>query len=202
MYLTRICVESDIPVSARVFTEGRATGVPCNCPLTIKHLLIECVDFTRFLKAAALYILVVWVVWFAVKMTFVADTALNHHSLQSYLFQNYLGMQSESIHLAITLLDQYLSRRKVSLQKLQLLGITCLLVAAKFNERFPPTVSIGSPGKQGKIVCLLIIKGERGLFFRPFCLSVDMDLDHFLMVLYFVSIYVESRVIAFALISL
>ena len=55
-------------------------------------------------------------------------------------FQNYLQLHGGTIHLAITLLDQYLARRKVSLAKLQLIGITSLLVAAKFHDRFPPTV--------------------------------------------------------------
>ena len=54
--------------------------------------------------------------------------------------QNFLEMQSDTIQLAVTLLDQFMSRRKVTIQKIQLLGITCLLVAVKFNEGFPPTV--------------------------------------------------------------
>ena len=80
-------VESDIPVWRTSFYWRESHLVSRNCPLTIKHLLIECVDFNDvrqrfyqvptlqdlfktvkpevildFLKAAALYRLL-WVVW-------------------------------------------------------------------------------------------------------------------------------------------
>ena len=38
----------------------------------------------------------------------------------------------ESIFIAVNIMDRYLSRKQLQLRKLQLLGITALLIAAKF----------------------------------------------------------------------
>ena len=43
-------------------------------------------------------------------------------------------MLPETLHLAINLLDRLLSKRQCSLSRLQLLGITCLRIAAKYEE--------------------------------------------------------------------
>jgi hypothetical protein len=43
-------------------------------------------------------------------------------------------MLPETLYLAINLLDRMLSKRQCSLSKLQLLGITCLRIAAKYEE--------------------------------------------------------------------
>lgn len=44
----------------------------------------------------------------------------------------------ETLYLSINLIDRFLSRREVSRSKLQLLGVTCLLVASKYEEIYPP----------------------------------------------------------------
>ena len=67
----------------------------------------------------------------------------NIHLLYTCLvLQNHLMLQDETLHLAVTLTDQFLMRRPVNLAKLQLVGVTCLLIAAKFVERFTPDVSL------------------------------------------------------------
>merc|ERR1712216_578606 len=38
------------------------------------------------------------------------------------------------------LLDTYLSRKQVKRQKLQLVGVTCMLLAAKHEEIYPPEI--------------------------------------------------------------
>lgn len=43
-------------------------------------------------------------------------------------------MLPETLYLAIHLLDRMLSERQCSLSKLQLLGVTCLRIAAKYEE--------------------------------------------------------------------
>jgi hypothetical protein len=47
-----------------------------------------------------------------------------------------MRMLPETLYLAINLLDRMLSERQCSLSKLQLLGITCLRIAAKYEEKF------------------------------------------------------------------
>jgi hypothetical protein len=46
----------------------------------------------------------------------------------------------ETLFLAVNLVDRFLSARVVSLAKLQLVGLTCLFIAAKYEEVICPTV--------------------------------------------------------------
>ncbi|KAJ8309501.1 hypothetical protein KUTeg_014375 [Tegillarca granosa] len=48
--------------------------------------------------------------------------------------------QQQTLHLTVALIDRYLNARKLSLATLQLLGISCLFIAAKYADRFPPEV--------------------------------------------------------------
>lgn len=48
--------------------------------------------------------------------------------------------QDQSLHLAVQLLDRFLSRVPVSRSRLQLVGVTCLLIACKIEEVCPPMV--------------------------------------------------------------
>ncbi|KAF9525749.1 cyclin-like protein [Crepidotus variabilis] len=47
----------------------------------------------------------------------------------------------ETLFLAVNIIDRFLSARVVSLAKLQLVGVTCLFIAAKFEEIIAPSVS-------------------------------------------------------------
>lgn len=44
----------------------------------------------------------------------------------------------ETLYLTVNLIDRYLERREVTRPKLQLVGVTCLLVASKYEEIYPP----------------------------------------------------------------
>lgn len=46
----------------------------------------------------------------------------------------------ETLHLGVTLFDRYMSLKNVSKAKAQLFGMTCLLIAAKSEELFPPSI--------------------------------------------------------------
>eukprot|EP00756_Hemistasia_phaeocysticola_P026662 Hpha_TRINITY_DN16076_c1_g1::TRINITY_DN16076_c1_g1_i10::g.119165::m.119165/K06627/CCNA; cyclin-A len=46
----------------------------------------------------------------------------------------------ETFFLTVSLIDRYLARRQVMKSKLQLLGCACMMIAAKFEEMFPPEV--------------------------------------------------------------
>jgi G2/mitotic-specific cyclin 2 len=47
----------------------------------------------------------------------------------------------ETLFLAVNIIDRFLSARIVSLAKLQLVGVTCMFMAAKFEEIMAPSVS-------------------------------------------------------------
>jgi hypothetical protein len=44
----------------------------------------------------------------------------------------------ETLYLTVNLIDRYLERSEVSRPKLQLVGVTCLLIASKYEEIYPP----------------------------------------------------------------
>ncbi|XP_055878255.1 G2/mitotic-specific cyclin-B-like [Biomphalaria glabrata] len=55
--------------------------------------------------------------------------------------QNHEELKDETLHLCVDLIDRFLSVVNVEMPKLQLVGISCLLIASKFIERFSPEVS-------------------------------------------------------------
>ncbi|CAH8429923.1 unnamed protein product [Schistosoma intercalatum] len=57
--------------------------------------------------------------------------------------QQYLKLRTESLHLAVSLVDQY-TWRQITLypSEYQLLGVTAIFIAVKFVERFPPATKI------------------------------------------------------------
>jgi len=44
----------------------------------------------------------------------------------------------ETLYLTVNLIDRYLERKEVERPKLQLVGVTCLLIASKYEEIYPP----------------------------------------------------------------
>jgi G2/mitotic-specific cyclin-B, other len=44
----------------------------------------------------------------------------------------------DTLYLTVNLIDRYLERLEVSRPKLQLVGVTCLLIASKYEEIYPP----------------------------------------------------------------
>ncbi|KAK9079810.1 hypothetical protein SSX86_001483 [Deinandra increscens subsp. villosa] len=49
-------------------------------------------------------------------------------------------LTTETLYLTVTLIDQYLSKMYIEKQKLQLLGITCVLIASKYEDTITPRV--------------------------------------------------------------
>lgn len=49
-------------------------------------------------------------------------------------------MCGQTLQLAVNYIDRYLSRRKIKRAKLQLVGVSCMLAASKFEEIWPPGV--------------------------------------------------------------
>ena len=50
-------------------------------------------------------------------------------------------MKAETLHIAINLLDRFLEGQTVLRSEFQLVGIVCLMIAAKYEEIFPPPVT-------------------------------------------------------------
>lgn len=46
----------------------------------------------------------------------------------------------ESLFLTVNLIDRYLEKETVNRQKLQLVGVTAMLIACKYEEIYPPIV--------------------------------------------------------------
>ena len=49
-------------------------------------------------------------------------------------------LKEETLFLGINYLDRFLSKRQILRQDFQLLGITCLFIAAKYEEIYPPDI--------------------------------------------------------------
>ena len=44
----------------------------------------------------------------------------------------------ETLFIAINLIDRYTERNTITRRKYQLVGVTCLMIAAKYEEIYPP----------------------------------------------------------------
>eukprot|EP00105_Crassostrea_gigas_P039184 XP_019923332.1 PREDICTED: G2/mitotic-specific cyclin-B isoform X2 [Crassostrea gigas] len=49
-------------------------------------------------------------------------------------------LSQQTLHLTVELVDRFLTYQRIPLNTFQLVGITCLLIAAKYHERFAPEV--------------------------------------------------------------
>jgi len=49
-------------------------------------------------------------------------------------------LKTETLFLAVNLIDRFLEKRSITRKKLQLVGVTGMLIAAKFEEIYPPEV--------------------------------------------------------------
>ncbi|KAJ5071768.1 cyclin-a2-4 [Anaeramoeba ignava] len=51
---------------------------------------------------------------------------------------NEYNLHSETLYLAVNYIDRFLSKNNITKRKLQLIGITCLFIASKYEEIYPP----------------------------------------------------------------
>lgn len=49
-------------------------------------------------------------------------------------------LQTETLHIAVNLIDRFLARRQIRRNEMQLLGVTAMVIAAKYQEIYPPTI--------------------------------------------------------------
>ena len=50
------------------------------------------------------------------------------------------GLKEETLHLAIIYLDEYQKRQMICRDDYQLVGVTCLWIASKYEEIYPPNI--------------------------------------------------------------
>ncbi|KAG9510387.1 G2/mitotic-specific cyclin-B3, partial [Fragariocoptes setiger] len=55
--------------------------------------------------------------------------------------QESFEMNHETLYLAVKIMDRYLMKKPIKKTTFQLLGVTSLLIAAKFDERIPPAIT-------------------------------------------------------------
>ncbi len=49
-------------------------------------------------------------------------------------------LKQETLFITVNLIDRFLEKEQVSKQKLQLIGVTAIMIAAKYEEIYPPTL--------------------------------------------------------------
>lgn len=52
-----------------------------------------------------------------------------------------LRLQTETFHIAVNIIDRILARRQLRRQEMQLLGVTAMVIATKYQEIYPPMIS-------------------------------------------------------------
>ncbi|KAL4234811.1 hypothetical protein ACF0H5_006452 [Mactra antiquata] len=55
--------------------------------------------------------------------------------------QEHQSLSQHALHLCVNMTDKFLCTNPIKPDTVQLVGITCLLLAAKYHERFPPLIS-------------------------------------------------------------
>jgi len=72
-----------------------------------------------------------------------ATTSTMRAMLVDWLIQvaSYQNLCQETLYLCITMVDTVLSKRDIKHERLQLVGITCLLIASKLEEYYPADIS-------------------------------------------------------------
>ena len=68
------------------------------------------------------------------------------HASRAFLIDWLVGIHGrfrlvqETLYVAVNLIDRYLAKRMVTKKQLQLVGLTAIFIAAKYEEIYPPTV--------------------------------------------------------------
>lgn len=66
------------------------------------------------------------------------DWLIDLHRRLSQKYQT--SLQADTLFISISLLDRFLSKKIIATEKLQLLGLGCFFIAAKFEETYYPSV--------------------------------------------------------------
>ena len=57
------------------------------------------------------------------------------------IIQVEFNLQPETLYITVNIIDRFLSKKRIALDRLQLLGITAMHIASKFQEIYPPIMS-------------------------------------------------------------
>lgn len=70
-------------------------------------------------------------------------------------------LRAETLFLAVTILDRFLARKQVSRKKLQLVGVVSTLIAAKYEEIYPPKLGEFLQVSENKFSEQAVLKMEK-----------------------------------------
>jgi len=70
-------------------------------------------------------------------------TSLEREVLINWLIiiQVEFNLLPETLFITVNIIDRYLSKKRIPLDQFQLLGITAMFIASKFQEIYPPIMS-------------------------------------------------------------
>ena len=69
----------------------------------------------------------------------------------------------EALYVAINIIDQYMSRKRIKKNQLHLLGVSTLLIAAKYEEIYPPSLSDFITVSENKFTKQMVLQMEKDI---------------------------------------
>lgn len=70
-------------------------------------------------------------------------------------------LQSESLYVGQYIIDKFMSKKSIQKSQLHLLGVTTLLIAAKYEEIYPPKIADFLQVSENKFTESMVLKMER-----------------------------------------
>jgi len=136
---TSLAEESPMVVDTEVKEQWRVPPIKDNHTVDIFTEPEYFQDIYRYLKNCELKNLPKW--------NYMAKQTDITHTMRSILVDwlvevgEEYKLQTETLHLAVSYIDRFLSYMAVQRSKLQLVGAACMFIAAKYEEIYPPDVS-------------------------------------------------------------
>ena len=69
----------------------------------------------------------------------------------------------EALYVAINIIDQYMSRKRIKKNQLHLLGVSTLLIAAKYEEIYPPSLCDFITVSENKFTKQMVLQMEKDI---------------------------------------
>ena len=66
----------------------------------------------------------------------------------------------EALYVCVNIIDQYMSKKKITKSQLHLLGVTTLMIAAKYEEIYPPKLRDYLAVSENKFTEKMVLKME------------------------------------------
>lgn len=70
-------------------------------------------------------------------------------------------LQPETLYVCVQIIDQYMSRKHILKSELHLLGVTTILISAKYEEIYPPKLNEFLQVSENKFTEQMVLKMEK-----------------------------------------